>query len=251
MASASTGLTTCDGTAGGASPSVIPIQKSLRDSADLRHLQQIIAGLSEGVILIDPDQTILWANEAALRMHGIDRLDALVEQFQAAGLAVTVRVEGDRAALAGAADLVAYRVVQEALTNAHKHGSAGHAHVLVEVGDREARIVVIGALDASSGSPALKATGRYRHEDLVDLIEKNQINMFLFPSIWPETFSYVVAELMALHVPIVAFDLGAPAERLRTYALGRLCKDISARAALDTLSAFHAERARGHAAQVA
>ena len=63
--------------AGGSPPVVIPIQKSLRDSADLRHLQQIIAGLSEGVILIDPDQTILWANEAALRMHGVDQLDAL------------------------------------------------------------------------------------------------------------------------------------------------------------------------------
>lgn len=35
-----------------------------------RQLQQIIAGLGEGVILVDPDQTILWANEAALRMHG-------------------------------------------------------------------------------------------------------------------------------------------------------------------------------------
>ncbi|MBF4618252.1 sensor histidine kinase [Clavibacter sp. VKM Ac-2873] len=73
---------------------------------------------------------------------GLDRLDALVEQFATAGLTVTVRVDGDRAALTGAADLVAYRVVQEALTNAHKHGSAGHAHVLVEVDDREARIVV-------------------------------------------------------------------------------------------------------------
>lgn len=80
MATASTELTTrdgADGTPAGAPPAVIPIQKSLRDSADLRHLQQIIAGLSEGVILIDPDQTLLWANEAALRMHGVERMAAL------------------------------------------------------------------------------------------------------------------------------------------------------------------------------
>lgn len=38
--------------------------------ADRSQLQQIIAGLTEGVILVDPDQTILWANEAALDMHG-------------------------------------------------------------------------------------------------------------------------------------------------------------------------------------
>ncbi|MEG3126175.1 helix-turn-helix transcriptional regulator [Sphingomonas sp. GB1N7] len=85
-------MATCestDGTPGGAPPAVIPIQKSLRDSADLRHLQQIISGLSEGVILIDPDQTMLWANEAALRMHGVeafkdlgDTVDAYRDRFQ-------------------------------------------------------------------------------------------------------------------------------------------------------------------------
>lgn len=54
-----------------------PALKSLRDSADLRHLRQIIAGLDEGVILVDPDQSILWANEAALGMHGVDTVEAL------------------------------------------------------------------------------------------------------------------------------------------------------------------------------
>ncbi|MEH3037312.1 MAG: helix-turn-helix transcriptional regulator [Sphingomonas adhaesiva] len=51
--------------------------KTLRETADLRHLQQIVAGLDEGVILIDPDQSLLWANDAALAMHGVDRLEAL------------------------------------------------------------------------------------------------------------------------------------------------------------------------------
>jgi len=48
-----------------------------RQRADRRQLQQIIAGLSEGVILIDPDQTIVWANEAALSMHGATKLEEL------------------------------------------------------------------------------------------------------------------------------------------------------------------------------
>ena len=42
--------------------------------ANTRHLQQIIAGLGEGIILISPDQTLLWANEAALDMHGVETL---------------------------------------------------------------------------------------------------------------------------------------------------------------------------------
>ena len=45
--------------------------------ADRSQLQQIIAGLTEGVMLIDPDQTIAWANETALKLHGVDTAAAL------------------------------------------------------------------------------------------------------------------------------------------------------------------------------
>lgn len=44
---------------------------------DRHELRQIIAGLSEGVILVEPDQTIVYANEAALAMHGAESLDEL------------------------------------------------------------------------------------------------------------------------------------------------------------------------------
>jgi len=40
-------------------------------------LQQIIVGLTEGVILVNPDETIAWANQAALAMHGIKTLKDL------------------------------------------------------------------------------------------------------------------------------------------------------------------------------
>ena len=42
-----------------------------RQRADRTQLQQIIVGLTEGIIIIDPDQTISWANDAALAMHGV------------------------------------------------------------------------------------------------------------------------------------------------------------------------------------
>ena len=38
------------------------------------HLQQIIAGLTEGVIIMHPDRTIAWANDTALALHGVNRL---------------------------------------------------------------------------------------------------------------------------------------------------------------------------------
>jgi PAS domain S-box-containing protein len=44
---------------------------------DRRQLQQIIVGLTEGVILVDPDQSIVWANEAALAMHGVEAVQEL------------------------------------------------------------------------------------------------------------------------------------------------------------------------------
>jgi PAS domain S-box-containing protein len=40
-------------------------------SADRTQLQQIIVGLSDGVILVDPDRTIAWANATALALHGV------------------------------------------------------------------------------------------------------------------------------------------------------------------------------------
>jgi len=43
----------------------------LQTETDRRQLQQIIRGLTEGVILIEPDHRIVWANDAALRMHGV------------------------------------------------------------------------------------------------------------------------------------------------------------------------------------
>ena len=50
---------------------------ALPAASDRRQLQQIVAGLTEGVILIEPDQGIAWANEAALTMHGVSALDEL------------------------------------------------------------------------------------------------------------------------------------------------------------------------------
>jgi signal transduction histidine kinase len=59
---------------------------------------------------------------------GLGQLDALVASFAKAGLAVNCSITGKPRHVAATVDLVAYRVVEEALTNAHKHG-AGTAHL--------------------------------------------------------------------------------------------------------------------------
>jgi PAS domain S-box-containing protein len=58
---------------------------ALRDKADHRQLQQLVAALDDGVILVEPDQTIAWANAAALRMHGVggvEELGATVSEYR-------------------------------------------------------------------------------------------------------------------------------------------------------------------------
>ncbi|MBW4024728.1 MAG: helix-turn-helix transcriptional regulator [Proteobacteria bacterium] len=47
--------------------------------ANTRQLRQIVVGLGEGVILVGPDKTITWANDAALGMHGVETLEGLGE----------------------------------------------------------------------------------------------------------------------------------------------------------------------------
>jgi signal transduction histidine kinase len=100
---------------------------------------------------------LLRANEheAAGRgpQPGLGNLDELLERARAAGLPVKLAVEGEPRRLSLSADLSAYRIVQEALTNVVKH--AGRADATVTLGYRaDALELTI----ADSGDAALRAS---------------------------------------------------------------------------------------------
>ncbi len=59
------------------------------------------------------------------------QIERLVNQSRAAGLSVTLQVEGAAQPLPEALDVSAYRIVQEALTNTLKHAGPAHARVVV------------------------------------------------------------------------------------------------------------------------
>lgn len=73
---------------------------------------------------------------------GLDYVQELIQKFDAAGLDVTIRHQGDLISVPDIAGHVLYRVVQEGLTNAHKHGTEHRAHVLLTVdGDTATALV--------------------------------------------------------------------------------------------------------------
>jgi signal transduction histidine kinase len=61
----------------------------------------------------------------------VARLDELVDSVRAAGLPVELAVEGQPAELPPGIDLSAYRIVQEALTNALKHAGPARVRVVI------------------------------------------------------------------------------------------------------------------------
>jgi len=71
---------------------------------------------------------------------GLDRLPELVEQAASAGLTVTV--EGEPPRLSPGADLAAFRIVQEALTNVVRHSGSREARVHIEHGEGRLRLTV-------------------------------------------------------------------------------------------------------------
>ncbi|MFI0407871.1 sensor histidine kinase [Actinomadura sp. 3N508] len=60
---------------------------------------------------------------------GLDRLDDLVNNARAAGLQVTTRLDGDLVGLPPGVGLTAYRILQEALSNAMRHAPGSQVHV--------------------------------------------------------------------------------------------------------------------------
>jgi PAS domain S-box-containing protein len=92
----------------------------------LSHLEQLIGGLTAGVILIDLTGAILWANDAALAMHGVER---------AAGLGRTAEEYAERFSLR--------------LRNGHRLASRDYPLMRVLAGESFADLIVeVGASGA-------------------------------------------------------------------------------------------------------
>jgi signal transduction histidine kinase len=87
----------------------------------------------------------------------IAEVASLVEQSRVAGMAVELSVEGEPRGYAGPVEATAYRVVQEALTNVHKHAAGAAARV--RLAHREGEVAVQVQNEPPPSSPSEGARG--------------------------------------------------------------------------------------------
>ena len=101
------------------------------------------------------------------------------------------------------------------------------------------RMIDAEAKDLPAKHSNIVFRGEYVAADLPSLFRRDGIGLVVFPSVWPETFSFVVSECMDMLVPIVAFNIGAPADRLARYPYAELVKTMSSAALYEgVLSAY-------------
>jgi GT2 family glycosyltransferase len=85
--------------------------------------------------------------------------------------------------------------------------------------------VVIGYTE--NDKPLLKTgnvfvTGRYSEVEVPHLLRRERPDVVFLPSVWPETWCYALDYAMEAGLPVISFDIGAIAERLRAAQIGIL-----------------------------
>ncbi|HEX8123676.1 MAG TPA: sensor histidine kinase [Solirubrobacteraceae bacterium] len=89
----------------------------------------------------------------------IEEIRSLVARAEAAGLPVTLRVDGDPRPLPAGAEAAVYRVVQEALTNALKHAGSAPTEVSLRWDDECLEVVIADRGASRSAGPELPSGG--------------------------------------------------------------------------------------------
>ncbi|MGW2419971.1 sensor histidine kinase [Streptomyces sp. NPDC001709] len=135
---------------------------------ELRHLLGLLAPSPDG----DDDRTERDGEgdlSGLAPQPSLRQLGTLVDRIAFAGLPVEVRISGEPRPLPPGIDVTAYRIVQEALTNALKYGDGGTATVTVHYADHGLRVEVLNSgPSVLSGVPARTGAdsgGRARRDD--------------------------------------------------------------------------------------
>ncbi|MEU9038433.1 histidine kinase [Streptomyces sp. NPDC048352] len=121
---------------------------------ELRHLLGLLAPAQNGE---DEPYDVDLSPQPSL-----SRLSPLIDKIAFAGLPVEMRISGEPRPLPTGIDVTAYRIIQEGLTNALKHGDGTKAEVTVRYADNHLRVEVLnsGPSVLSGDAPAPREPGR-------------------------------------------------------------------------------------------
>lgn len=110
--------------------------------------------------------------------------------------------------------------------------------------NRKVKVKLIGCTEGVDfkNERNFQETGKYHVSQLPQLIYENDIDLFLISSVWPETFSYTAEEIIIMGMPVACFDLGAPAERVKSYEKGLILNQKEPSKVLENLEQFAAEK---------
>jgi signal transduction histidine kinase len=91
---------------------------------------------------------------------GLARVDQLVADARASGIAIDCEFRGERTELPIGVDLAVYRIIQEALTNVRKHSNADRVAVTIDQGPGAVRIEVAdNGTHIGAGEPGFGLVG--------------------------------------------------------------------------------------------
>lgn len=81
--------------------------------------------------------------------------------------------------------------------------------------------------DGRLASEGVRLLGPYFDADLPDRIQAAQPHLIWIPSIWPETYCYVLSAALRSGTQVAVFDLGAQAERVRAHDERHVCLPLA------------------------
>ena len=143
-----------------------------RDPLRAREAAELIAATGrEALVELQRVLGVLHLEPAAAPT--LDGLDGLLERARAAGLPVALTVDGERRRLPDGIEHAAYRVVQEAITNAIKYAGAAPTEVRVSYGAQDVELHVCDR-GSRGGAPAPARVGGGGH-GLVGMRERVRI----------------------------------------------------------------------------
>lgn len=117
-------------------------------------------------------QSVLDGASAYLVQPGLDDIDVLVTSMKEAGLMVEKIINGEVTQVDETTGRVAYRIAQEGLTNAHKHGSGGTAQLKIAVDSVNAQTLNIEVINPATGADRNQPDGPQGHLGLRGLKER-------------------------------------------------------------------------------